>query len=451
MNDTIAAISTAPGIGAISIVRLSGDDSIAIADKLFRGISLANVNSHTIHYGYIVEQEEIIDEVLVSVMKAPKTFTTEDIVEINCHGGLPTTKKVLELVLQHGARLAEPGEFTKRAYLNNRIDLIEAEGIMELIGAKTEKARKVAMNHVDKNLSNLIHELRNDMLKIIANIEVNIDYPEYEDILVVTNDLIAKNIKNIKSRVLTLLRESENSKIIQEGIKTVIIGKPNVGKSSLLNALLGLEKAIVTDIPGTTRDLVEGSITIDGILLNIIDTAGIRQTDDKIEKIGISKSLSIVEEAELVLLVLNNNEKIREDDLEIISKLKNKKIILFVNKMDLETKIDRTLIKNYDVINGSIRENMGIKELKQKIRELFHFGQIEESNYLFLSNVRQISLLKEVTKEIEELEYGLNLNFSVDILEINLKRIWELLGDILGATPSNELVDQLFKQFCLGK
>lgn len=451
MNDTIAAVSTAPGISAISIVRLSGEDSIAIVNQLFKGKDLSKVASHTIHYGHIVEKEDMIDEVLVTIMKAPKTFTTEDVVEINCHGGLITTKRVLELLLRSGARMAEPGEFTKRAFLNGRIDLMAAEGIMDLISAKTEKARKLAMNQVNNKTSNIINELRDDILKVIANIEVNIDYPEYEDILVVTNEMIEKNIENIRNRVLNLISESENSKIINEGIKTAIIGKPNVGKSSLLNALLEKERAIVTEIPGTTRDVIEAEYSIDGILLNIMDTAGIRKTEDTVEKIGIEKSFEAMDEADLILYVLNHNEGLSIEDKEILHHIGEKKAILFVNKIDLEEKLEYEQLNQYNVIKGSIKNNLGIEELKNKIKELFRFGDIENSDYLFLSNIRQISLLKEVGREIEELEKNLKDGYSVDMLEINLKRIWDILGDITGNNREEELTTQLFSQFCLGK
>ena len=323
MNDTICAISTALGIGAISIVRVSGKESIYIVNKIFKGKDLNKAKTHTIHYGYIINNEEIIDEVLISIMRAPKTFTREDIVEINCHGGIATTNKVLELLLLNGARQAEPGEFTKRAFLNGRIDLMEAEAVMDLINGKTEEARKVALSQLSGKGSKLISKLREELVNIISNIEVNIDYPEYNDIYEVTLADIKQKIKLFENSLIKIIKEYEDVKILTEGINTVIVGRPNVGKSSILNKLLDTNKAIVTDIPGTTRDIVEGSISFNGILLNIIDTAGIRNTEDVVEKIGVEKSISKIKEADLVLVILNNNEELSKDDIDILEKTKN--------------------------------------------------------------------------------------------------------------------------------
>ena len=316
MNDTICAISTAVGVGAISIVRVSGEDAISIVNKIFDR-DLTKMDSHTINYGHIVDGNEIIDEVMVSIMKAPKTFTKEDIVEINCHGGISSTNKVLELLLTNGARLAEPGEFTKRAFLNGRINLVEAESVMDMIDAKTENARKLAMNGIEGKISNLIHEIVDKLYDINSNIEVNIDYPEYEDIEVMTESQIQEVSKFIDEKLKKLLIESENGKIIKEGINTLILGRPNVGKSSILNKLINEDKAIVTDIAGTTRDIVEGQIRVGGVLLNIIDTAGIRETEDVVEKIGVEKSLNLIKDANLIILVLNNNEPLTEEDKKL--------------------------------------------------------------------------------------------------------------------------------------
>ena len=446
MNDTIAAISTALGVGAISIVRLSGEDSINIVNKIFDK-DLTKVKSHTINYGHITYNNEIIDEVLVSVMKSPKTFTSEDVVEINCHGGIATTNKILELVIRNGARMALPGEFTKRAFLNGRIDLIEAEGVMDLINSKTEVGRKMAMASLSGKVSNMISDLRRKMLDIIANIEVNIDYPEYEDILVVTNDMIKDSITNLKSELSKILKEALDGKIIKEGIKTLIIGRPNVGKSSILNRLLDEDKAIVTDIEGTTRDIVEGTVSLDGILLNIIDTAGIRQTDNIVEKIGVDKSISLINEADLIILVLNNNEALNSDDLKLLESTKNKKRIIFINKSDLESNISI----DEDVIYGNTLNNAGLDELKNKIKELFNMDNISNSDLNYLSSANQIATLKECLKRVEDIEIALENDLTVDMLEIDIKRIWELLGNLIGESYDEELLDNLFSKFCLGK
>ncbi len=451
MFDTIAAISTTLGVGAISIIRVSGKDAIKIVNHIFDSKDLEKMPTHTIHYGHIIDREKIIDEVLVSVMRGPKTFTTEDIVEINCHGGISTTKKVLELLLNNGAILAEPGEFTKRAFLNGRIDLIEAESVMDLINSKTEKSRELAINGIEGKISLLIKKLRKNLLETIANIEVNIDYPEYEDILVVTNEMIKKNIVDIKEKLKIILKESENGKIIKEGINVLIIGRPNVGKSSILNKLIDEEKAIVTDIEGTTRDIVEGSINLDGIALNIIDTAGIRETEDIIEKKGVEKSLNLVEKADLVILVLNNNEEIRKEDFELLDKTQGKKRIILINKIDLETKLDRRKLNNSEIIESSTVNDFGLEGLTEKIKEIFNLNELETKDLTYLSNARQISILKNTLTLVYEVELGIKNNMPVDILEIDIKNIWELLGNVIGENYSDELIDQLFSQFCLGK
>ena len=451
MNDTIAAISTALGVGAISIVRVSGDDSLNIVNKLFKGKDLTKVESHTINYGFIVDGEKIIDEVLVSVMLAPRTFTRENIVEINVHGGIATTNKVLELLLTNGCRLAEPGEFTKRAFLNGRIDLIEAEAVMDLINAKTDKSRSLAINQVSGNVSGLIKNLRQEIVNTLANIEVNIDYPEYEDIEVMTIEMVKGNISSIRNKISTILNESENGKIIKDGIKTVIVGRPNVGKSSILNRLLDEDKAIVTDVAGTTRDIVEGNISVDGIMLNMIDTAGIRDTDDIVESIGVKKSLSLIEEADLVLFVLNNNEELNEEDKNILNQIKEKNSIVIINKIDLDNKLDINSIECDNIVKMSALNNEGIKELKNKIKELFNLEQIEKGDYTYLSSARSISLLRKALASLQEVENGINNNMPIDMIEIDLKDVWNLLGDITGDNYSDELIDQLFSQFCLGK
>ena len=451
MNDTIAAISTTLGVGAISIIRVSGNDAIKIVNKIFKGKNLEKVETHTINYGHIVDKDEIIDEVLVSVMKSPKTFTTEDVVEINCHGGISTTNKVLELVLNNGARLAEPGEFTKRAFLNGRIDLTQAESIMDLINSKNESKRKVAIKGLNGYVSNIIRNLRQEILELLASIEVNIDYPEYEDAIVMTNDIVKLKITEIKEKLTKIINESENGKILTSGIKTIIIGKPNVGKSSILNRLLDEEKAIVTDIEGTTRDTVEGSITINGVSLNIIDTAGIRETEDIVEKIGVEKSLSLINEADLIVIVLNNNEELTEEDKKILTACKDKKVIVVINKSDLERKINLDDIKYQNIVYTNTIDLNGINSLKEKIVELFNLNELEQQDYTYLSNVRQISLAKDAYQILEEVDNGIKNEVPVDMIEIDIKRAWEKLGEIIGETYTEELIDQLFSQFCLGK
>ncbi len=450
MKDTIAAISTALGVGAISIIRVSGDDAISIVSKIWKGKNLHEQPSHTINYGHIVDNGEVIDEVLLSLMRAPKTFTTEDVIEINSHGGIATTNRVLELLLSNGCRLAEPGEFTKRAFLNGRIDLIEAEGVMDLISAKTEKSRSLALSQLSGNVSNLIKVLRKKIVNVIANIEVNIDYPEYEDIAVVTTEQLKDCVDEIGNEIKNILSKSETSTIIKEGIKVVIVGKPNVGKSSILNRLLEEEKAIVTDIAGTTRDIVEGDISIDGILLHVIDTAGIRETEDIVEKLGVDKSINLIEEAELVLLVLNNNEELTVEEKEILEKIKDKPAIIIINKTDLPKKLeDLSTIK--PIVYLSAQNNIGIDELRNKIKELFNLEKLETNDYSYLSSARSISLLKQAYCALEEVKKGVELNQPIDMVEIDLKNVWELLGNITGDTYSEELIDQLFSQFCLGK
>ena len=454
MNDTICAISTSQGVGAIAIVRVSGEDSIEIVNKIFKGKDLSKVDSHTINYGHIInENKEVIDEVLVSVMRAPKTFTTEDIVEINTHGGISPTNKVLELLLENGCRLAEPGEFTKRAFLNGRIDLLEAEAVMDMINAKTDTQRKMAINQIGGKTSSLINELRDDMIQIISNINVNIDYPEYDDVDIITNDVLVPKITKLKDKINKILKEAENGKIIKEGINTSIIGRPNVGKSSLLNALLEEDKAIVTDIAGTTRDIVEGKIVVNGIILNIIDTAGIRETSDKIEAIGVEKSKKVMDESDLVLFMLNNNEELTDDIKELLNGLKNKKYLVLINKNDLVSKLirDKLDVDKDKIIDLCITENKGIDELKDKIIELFNMEEIESNDPTYLSNARSISILKKCLNKVKEIEESLKNDLPIDMIEMDIKNIWEELGKINGTTYEEELLDEMFSRFCLGK
>ena len=449
MEDTIAAISTAQGIGAISIIRVSGAFAIKIVSKIFSNKKFYDAPSHTIHYGYIMDGDEKIDEVLVTIMRSPKTFTKEDIVEINAHGGIMTTDKILELLLVNGCRLAEPGEFTKRAFLNGRIDLTEAEGVMDLINSKTDISRKIALNQVGGKVSNMISRLRDELAGIIANIEVNIDYPEYEDIEEMTIEKINSNLSELEDKIDKILKESKNGEVLTHGIKTVIIGKPNVGKSSLINRLIGEDKAIVTDIRGTTRDSVEATLRVDNLILNLIDTAGIRKTDDVVESIGVDKSLKLIDEADLILFVVNYNEKLSDEDLVILDRLKGKNYITIVNKTDLEKKIDDDKLSN--VVYVSALNDKNIDEIGNKIKKLFNLEKIETTDLTYLTSARSQSILRKVLGSVKAVRKGIEENYPIDMVEIDLKDIWNLLGEIIGESYDEELLDQLFSRFCVGK
>jgi len=450
MNDTICAISTALGVGAISIIRVSGDEAIDIVNKIFDK-DLTKKESHTINYGHIVYNGEIIDEVMVSIMKSPKTFTKEDIVEINSHGGVAVTNKVLEILLLEGARLAEPGEFTKRAFLNGRIDLVEAESIMDLIESKTETSRKLAISGMEGKVSKLVKNIIDNLVKVNANIEVNIDYPEYEDIEIVTKEKIEEMSKYINKELTKLLNESENGKLIKDGINTLILGRPNVGKSSILNKLIEEDKAIVTSVAGTTRDIVEGQIRVNGILLNIIDTAGVRETEDIVEKIGVEKSLSLVNDADLIILVFNNNEKLTDEDKKLLEYTKEKKRIIVINKIDLENNLDINNLKNERIVKVSALKDSGIENLKNEINDMFNLEEINLGDFTYLSNSRQISLVKKAVEISKNLEDALNNDVPIDLLEIDIKEICEILGEIIGESYDDKLIDTLFSNFCLGK
>ena len=446
MEDTICAISTALGNGAIAIVRLSGKDALKIVSKIFKGKDLNKVKSHSINYGYIYDNNEKIDEVLVSVMLAPNTYTKEDIVEINTHGGIYVANRILELLLEFGARLALPGEFTKRAFLNGRIDLAQAESVNDLINAKNDMARKLAINTLSGSLSNKIANMRKKLVSILASIEVNIDYPEY-DSEEVTKDSLLPKLDEINKELDNFLKESRNGRLIKDGINIAIVGRPNVGKSSLLNTFLEEEKAIVTDIAGTTRDIVEGSITLNGFLLNFIDTAGIRETNDVIEKIGVEKSIYTISYADLVIIVLNNNDELSNYENELIESIPEEKRIIFVNKSDLENKLE---IKN-DYILGNTLDISGISSLKEAIINKFNLNDILNKDVTYMSNVRQIDLLKKALESINNAIDSLNKNMPVSIVEIDIKNAWNYLGEITGDTYQDELIDTLFSNFCLGK
>lgn len=449
MEDTIVAISTSLGKGAISIIRVSGQDAVTLVNDVFRGKDLTKAKSHTIHYGYIVDGEDEIDEVLVMLMLSPKTFTTEDIVEINCHGGIATTNRILELLVSHGARLAEPGEFTKRAFLNGRISLIEAESVSDLIESKSEKGRAMALNGVNGRLTKIIRKIRDNILNIVANIEVNIDYPEYDDAIEVTHNYLKEQVLTIESDLKLLLSNAKIGKIIKSGIDVALVGRPNVGKSSILNALLNEEKAIVTDISGTTRDVIEASMTLNGIEINLIDTAGIRETEDVVEKIGVDKSKQVIEASDLVILVLNNNEELTNDDKELLASIQKKPHIIFINKTDLEEKI--VLEANENIVKGNTKDLNGLETLKQKIIEMYNLDKINEKDLTYLSNVRQITLVSEALENVEQVLQDIEKNIPIDMLEIHLRNAFDKLGLLIGETYEDELIDKLFKNFCLGK
>ncbi|WP_188204159.1 tRNA uridine-5-carboxymethylaminomethyl(34) synthesis GTPase MnmE [Desemzia incerta] len=457
--DTIAAISTPPGEGAIGIVRLSGEEAIAVADRVYKlgSKQLADQTSHTIHYGNIVNPKtnDTVDEVMVTVMRAPKTFTREDVVEINCHGGILAVNQVLQIVLQNGARLAEPGEFTKRAFLNGRIDLSQAEAVMDLIRAKTDKAMYVALQQLDGNLSNLIRNLRSEILDTLAQVEVNIDYPEYDDVEEMTSILLIEKAKQVKAAVQQLLETASQGKILREGLATAIIGRPNVGKSSLLNYLLREEKAIVTDIAGTTRDVIEEYVSVKGVPLRLIDTAGIRETEDIIEKIGVERSRKALVDADLILLVFNQNEPLTDEDKALIEATNQNHRIIILNKMDLPNKLDleelEFLVGEDAIVKTSVLTQFGVDVLESKIADLFFSGNTGEKDATYVSNVRHIALLNDAETALDDVIDGVESGMPVDLVQIDMTRCWDLLGEITGDSVQDELLTQLFSQFCLGK
>ena len=451
--DTIAAISTPPGEGAISIVRMSGEEAVSIAQKVFSGKDLTQAKSHTINYGHIVDPKthEEIDEVMVSLMLAPKTFTREDVVEINCHGGIVATNRILQLLLVNGARLAEPGEFTKRAFLHGRIDLTQAESVMDLIRAKTDRSMKIALNQLDGNLSHLIDSLRKDILDVLAQVEVNIDYPEYDDVEEMTTKLLKEKAIEIKQRIEQLLKTASQGKIMREGLATALVGRPNVGKSSLLNHLLHEDKAIVTDVAGTTRDVIEEYVNVSGVPLKLIDTAGIRETDDKVEKIGVERSKKAIEQSDLVLLVLNAAESLTKEDLELIRLTNDKKRIIILNKTDLEEKLDRKelakISENAPVYATSILKNEGVEALEEAISKLFFNGIENSQSTVMVTNARHIALLKKAQNSLDSVLEGISSGMPVDLVQIDMTEAWNLLGEITGESYEDELLDQLFSQF----
>lgn len=451
--DTITAISTPLGEGAIGIVRLSGTDALAIAQSVFKGKNLEQVASHTINYGHIIDPKTgtIIDEVMVSVMLAPKTFTRENVVEINTHGGIAVTNEILQLLIRQGARMAEPGEFTKRAFLNGRVDLTQAEAVMDIIRAKTDKAMTIAVKQLDGSLSQLINDTRQEILNTLAQVEVNIDYPEYDDVEEMTTALLREKTQGFQSLLENLLRTAKRGKILREGLSTAIIGRPNVGKSSLLNNLLREDKAIVTDIAGTTRDVIEEYVNIKGVPLKLVDTAGIRETDDLVEQIGVERSKKALQEADLVLLVLNASEKLTDQDRALLNLSQDSNRIILLNKTDLEQKIELEQLPD-DYIPISVLTNQNINLIEDRINQLFfdNAGLVEQ-DATYLSNARHISLIEKAVQSLEAVNDGLALGMPVDLLQVDLTRTWEILGEITGDAAPDELITQLFSQFCLGK
>lgn len=456
-SDTIAAISTAVGEGGIAIIRVSGPDSVQEVERIFKSKSkLTQVDSHTVHYGHIVDPKtgENLEEVLVTVMRAPRSFTTEDVVEISAHGGVISVKRVMDLLLQLNIRLAEPGEFTKRAFLNGRIDLSQAEAVMDLIRSKSDRAFSVALKQVEGTLSRKINELRHTLVETLAHIEVNIDYPEH-DVESLTSEFIKEKSQLVMGEIDKLLKTAQEGKILREGITTAIIGRPNVGKSSLLNTLAQDNRAIVTDIPGTTRDVIEEFVTINNIPLKLLDTAGIRETMDVVEQIGVERSKHAVNEADLILLVLNANEPLHQDELELMEQIRGRQCIIIMNKMDLPSNLDLDILHRYYpdelIVPMSVKAQEGVDRLEEAISNLFFSGQIEGGDLTYVSNVRHIALLKKSKQSLQDAYDAAEQLIPIDMIQIDVRMAWEQLSEILGEAVGDSLIDQIFSQFCLGK
>lgn len=459
--DTIAAISTPIGEGGISIIRVSGEDAISTVAKIYQGKDLKHVAANTINYGHIVDPQknnERVDEVMVSVMRAPHTYTCEDVCEINCHGGLLATNKILQLVLSNGARMADPGEFTKRAFLNGRIDLSQSEAVMDIIEAKTDESMKVAENQLGGNLSRLIKQLRQDILDVLAKVEVNIDYPEYDGTEQVTTAAMKKEAKSALHRINDLLATASQGKILRNGLATAIIGRPNVGKSSLLNALLHENKAIVTNVAGTTRDVIEDYVNLDGVPLKLIDTAGIHQTNDTVEKIGVERSKKALETADLVLLIIDGSEPLTDEDRHLLDSTKDAQRIIILNKVDRPAQTTvadlQQVAPSATVISTVLtaENQQGVDKLGQEIHHrFFNEGLQTSANQVMVTNDRQIALLRQAKDALNDVLKGIDNGMPVDLVQIDMTRAWDLLGEITGDSYQDELLDQLFSRFCLGK
>jgi tRNA modification GTPase len=457
LSDTIAAISTAVGESGIAVIRVSGPDAVVEVERIFKSKTpLTQALSHTVHYGHILNPEngEKVEEVLVTVMLAPRSFTMENVVEISSHGGVVAVKMVMDLLLQQNIRLAEPGEFTKRAFLNGRIDLSQAEGVIDLIRSKSDKAFSIALKQVDGMLSSKIRKLRHTLVETLAHIEVNIDYPEH-DVESLTSQFIKEKSSEVMAEIDRLLQTAEQGKILREGITTAIVGRPNVGKSSLLNTLVQGEKAIVTDIPGTTRDVIEEYVTIRNIPLRLLDTAGIRETMDVVEQIGVERSKNAVSEADLILMVINASEPLHQDELELMEQIRGRQAIVIMNKMDLPSQVDRDILLRYFpeelIIPMSVKEDQGLEVLEEGISKLFFSGKLESADMTYVSNVRHISLLKKAKQSLKDAYEAADQFVPIDMIQIDVRLAWEQLGEIVGDTAHDALIDQIFSQFCLGK
>jgi tRNA modification GTPase len=455
--DTIAAVATAMGESSIAIIRVSGSESLSIVDHIYQGKhSLTSVDTHTVHYGHMIDPntKEILDEVLVTVMRGPRTFTREDVVEISCHGGIISVERTLAVLLQTGARIAEPGEFTKRAFLNGRIDLSQAEAVIDLIRSKTDRAAKIAVSQSEGKLSIYIRSLRNTIVETLAHLAVNVDYPEY-DADVLTSQFVIERCESIKVEIDKLLMTARQGKILREGIATVIIGRPNVGKSSLMNALTQENKVIVTDIPGTTRDVIEEYVNIRGIPLRLLDTAGIRETENIVEQIGVERSKEALLAADLVLLMINQAEELQKEDRKLLEQVKKYPVIVIVNKMDLPSKvgIDEIRQRSGDkpIAPLSLKTETGLTQLEEAIKTMFFAGELEMNDQTYVSNTRHIQLLEEAKKSVTEVIVGIEQGIPLDMAEIDLKNAWQSLGEVIGEAVAEDLIDEIFSRFCLGK